>query len=74
MPLKRLADAFVSIQISLKAKRSACTKIANLRPCTGVRDKDGRAYALKRINIIYMMSNVCLGTIFLRKSAEKLAF
>ena len=56
MPLKRLADAFASIQISLKAQ-----KIANLCPCTGVRDKDGRAYALKRINIIYMMSNVRLG-------------
>ena len=56
MPLKRLADAFASIQISLKAK-----KIANLRPCTGVRDKDGRAYAPIRINIIYMMSNVRLG-------------
>lgn len=36
-------------------------KIANLRPCTGVRDKDGRAYAPIRINIIYMMSNVRLG-------------
>ena len=56
MPLKRLADAFASIQISLKAQ-----KIANPRPCTGVRDKDGRAYAPIRINIIYMMSNVRLG-------------
>ena len=55
MPLNRLADAFASIQISLKAKN------ANLRPCTGVRDKDGRAYAPIRINIIYMMSNVRLG-------------
>ena len=56
MPPKRLADAFASIQISLKAQ-----KIANLRPCTGVRDKGGRAYAPIRINIIYMMSNVRLG-------------
>lgn len=61
MPLKRLADAFSSI-------------LANLRPCTGVRDKDGRAYAPIRINIIYMLSNVRLVTIFLRKSAENMRF
>ena len=45
----------------LKQRGSACTKNANPRPCTGVRDKDGRAYAPIRINIIYMMSNVRLG-------------
>lgn len=54
MPLKRLADATVSIQISLKAK-----KIANLRPCTGVRDKDGRVYALKK-NQYYIYDVKCV--------------
>lgn len=45
MPLKRLADATVSIQISLKAKKSACTKtqtFARARACatrTGARTR-----------------------------------
>lgn len=74
MPLNRLADAIVSIKISLKAIKSACTKNANPRPYTGVRDKDGRAYALKRINIIYMMSNVRSWRYFALKKREKYAF
>lgn len=68
MPLKRLADAFASIQISLKAKKSQT--FARARACA---TKTG-ARTLKRINIIYMMSNVRLGTIFCAKARKNLRF
>ena len=72
--LNRLADAIASIRISLKAKKVGLNKKRNFRPCTGVRDKDGRAYAPIRINIIYMMSNVCFGMIFCAKARKNLRF
>ena len=74
IPLRQACRNDCVIVDCTSGKKSAQTRSASLCPCTGVRDKDGRAYAPKRFNIIYMMSNACLETIFRAKSAENKCF
>lgn len=74
MPLKRLADAFASIQISLKAKRVGLHKKCKPSPVHG-RARQRRARVRANKNQYYIYDVKCVfGDDFLRKSAEKLAF
>ena len=68
MPLKRLADAFASIQISLKAKNRKPSPVHG-------RARQRRARVRANKNQYYIYDVKCVfGDDFLRKSAEKLAF